>query len=180
MHCTWHMVPVFQQLSSLAYVEYLLIGMGPTFPAWCGSQTPIPKWLGPAALAVESAARFVTCEKGRAGTSILQEACARGSVEMCSVCKDIRDRFVTAIPRKEKKRRAKEDDLLGGLEEEAEASGDEASSVSSHNDGQSSGGEEPCPVAGPNTGKAKANPHISLSTTPLKIRPARQGMPAST
>ena len=171
----WDMFPVFQKLHSLSYVEYFLVGCGPAFPA--SSQGQIPKWLGPAPLAVESPARFVACEKQRSSEAILQEMEDTGDVVMCRACRDIQSRFVTPMPRKAKQARQKQDDLLGGLEEaSAGESGDEASTVSSHAGDESSGAEsekEP-------TAKVRGQISAPASAASLKIRPARQGVPAST
>ena len=172
----WEMFPVLQQLRSLSYVEYFLVGYGEAHPA--SSQSQLPKWLGAGELAVERAARIVTCEKQRGGAAIEQEKGDTGHVVLCRTCSDIQSRYVMAMPRRAKQaRRAKQDDdLLGGGDEASAAeSGDEASTVSSDAD----------PVSGSETeaeaereGK-KAAAQLAASTTPAKIRPARQGMPAS-
>ena len=171
----WDMFPVFQKLHSFSYVEYFLVGCGPAFPA--SSQSQIPKWLGPGALAVESTARIVACEKQRSGAAIEQERGDTGHVVMCRVCSDFQSRFVTAMPRRAKQaRREKQDNLLGKKDEASAAeSGDEASTISSDADPPSSSEAE----AEPEQEKKAVAAQLSASTTPLKIRPARQGMPAS-
>ena len=170
----WEMFPVFQTLRTLSYVEYFLVGCGPDYPA--SSQSQIPKWLGPGAMAVESTARIVTCEKQRGGAAIEQEREDTGHVVLCGTCSDIQSRFVTAMPRRAKPaRRAKQDDLLGGDEASAAESGDEASTVSSVADHPSGSEAE----AEREEKKATAPASLSASTTSSKIRPARQGMPAS-
>ena len=166
------MFPVFQKLRTTSYVEYFLVGCGAAYPA--SSQSQIPKWLGPGALAVESTARIVTCEKQRGGAAIEQEREDTGHVVLCRTCSDIQSRFVTAMPRRAKQaKRAKQDDLLGGDEASAAESGDEASTVSSDADPLS--GSE----AEAEREEKKATAQLSASTAPAKIRPARQGMPAS-
>ena len=75
--------------------RYFLVGCGATYPV--SSQNQIPKWLGPGALAVEGAARIVTCEKQRGVTAIEQEMRDSGRVALCATCSDIHSRFVTAI-----------------------------------------------------------------------------------
>ena len=167
----WDMFPVFQKLRTLSYVEYFLVGCGAAYSA--SSQSQIPKWLGPGALAVESTARIVTCEKQRGGSAIAQEREDTGHVVLCKTCCDIQSRFVTAMPRRAKAQRAKQDDLLGGDEASAAESGDEASTVSSDAD-QVSGSE-----AEAEREEKKATAKLSASISPMKIRPARQGMPAS-
>ena len=179
---TWELFPVFQELHSLSYVEYFLVGRGSAYPA--SLQGQIPKWLGPAPLAVESAARFVACEKQRSCEAILQEKEGTGAVVMCGACRDIQSRFVMPMPRTAKQARQKQDDLLGGLEEaSAGESGDEASTVSNNaGDGDESSGDEfekepTAKARGPISAPASA---ATSAAACLKIRPARQGMPAST
>ena len=167
------MFPVFQKLRALSYVEYFLVGCGAAYSA--SSQSQIPKWLGPGALAVESTARIVTCEKQRGGESIEQDLDDTGHVVLCGTCRDIQSRFVTAMPRRVKARRTKQDDLLGGDDASADESGVEASTVSSDAGQQSGSGSE----AEAEREEKKATSQLSASTTLAKIRPARQGMPAS-
>ena len=165
-------VPCFQKLRFLSYVEYFLFGCGTAYPA--SSQSQIPKWLGPGALAVESTARIVTCEKQRGVAAIEKERGDTGHMVLCSTCCDIQSRFVTAMPRRAKQaKRAKQDDLLGGDEASAAESGDEASTVSSDAD-HLSGSE-----AEAEREENKATTQLSALSAPAKIRPARQGMPAS-
>ena len=175
-------VSCFQKLHSLSYVEYFLVGRGSAYPA--SSQGQIPKWLGPGPLAVESAALLVACEKHWSWEAILQEKADTGDVVMCGACRDIQSRFVMPMPRTAKQARQKQDDLLGGLEEaSAGESGDEASTVSNHaGDGDESSGDEfekepTAKAKGPISAPASA---ATSAAACLKIRPARQGMPAST
>ena len=98
-----------------------------------------------------------------------------GHVVLCRTCCDIQSRFVTAMPRRVKARRTKQDDLLGGDDASADESGVEASTVSSDAGQQSGSGSE----AEAEREEKKATSQLSASTTLAKIRPARQGMPAS-
>ena len=122
---------MLQRLHSFSYVEYFLVGCGPACPA--ASQVHAPKWLRPCPLAVETAARLVTCEKQRSLEAIKQELEATGNAGLCTVCRDMQSRFVTPMPRRTKHvKRRPQDDFLGGLDEGSAAeSGDEATTVSS-------------------------------------------------
>ena len=94
---------------------------------------------------------------------------------LCTVCRDIQSRFVTPMPRRSKQdKRKPQDDLLGGVDEASAAeSGDDATTVSSdagHEDDEAQAQAEP----------EQRPARISASTTHMTVRPARQGMPAST
>ena len=92
------------------------------------------------ALAVESTARIVACEKQRGCAAIEQEREATGHVVLCKTCRDIQSRLVIAMPRRAKAKHTMQDDLFGGDEESAAESGEEATTVSSDTD-QVSGSE---------------------------------------
>ena len=137
------------------------------------SRNKIPKWLGPGPLAVESAARIVTCEEGRGETAIQRERTEHGHVELCRTCRDIQRRVVLPMPRSKEAGGPKENKLLGGDEAKAKVAaatagdGDDASSVSSASDAGSEAEAE-----------GGATAQLEGSNAFAKIRPARQGMPA--
>ena len=169
----WEIIPVLQQQRTFNYTEYFLVGCGAKYPET--SRNKIPKWLGPGPLAVESAARIVSCEKERSGTAIARERAEHGHVALCRTCRDIQNRVVIPMPRSREAGGPKVNKLLGGDEAKAKVAaaatgdGDDVSSVSSD---AGSEAEEAQAEGG-------ATAQLEGKTASAKIRPARQGMAAS-
>ena len=157
------------------YVEYVLIGYG----VKCKLEQMGMAWLGPMPLSVDKETRIRKCEMSTSPNAILERAELGESMTVCEVCRAVRQRFITAVPKSTKAARASAgDDFLGAVMASQDTSHD-ASSISS-DEGEN---EEPAhrEKREEETVDAVASLHgpgQAAGGGPCKLRPSRQGLPA--